>query len=291
MTTGIKPFVKWVGGKRQLICQMSKFIPNEFNTYYEPFLGAGAVFFNLLPNKAHINDMNEELINVYKIIRNDVNNLIIQLKVHEKNNSKEYYYNIRKWDRDVFYTQRSNLEKAARFIYMNKVSYNGLYRVNKSGQFNVPYGRYTNPKIVDETLLKNISSYLNKNEIAITSIDFEKATNLVSAGDFVYFDPPYDPINNTSSFTEYQKGGFDRDEQIRLKKVADNLVKRGAKVILSNSNTKFINDLYLNKIDGAKDSVAYFIIETMNARRNINSKGDRRGKIKEVLIISKDGQR
>jgi len=288
MTTDIKPFVKWVGGKRQLIQQITKYLPEQYNKYYEPFLGAGAVFFRLLPNNACINDMNEELINVYKIIRDDVESLIIDLKNHEKNNSKEYYYKIREWDRNSSYINRSPVEKAARFIYMNKVSFNGLYRVNKSGQYNVPYGRYINPKITDEDLLKRISLYLNKQTITITSVDFEVATTSVAEGDLVYFDPPYDPINMTSSFTEYQKGGFDRNEQIRLKKVADKLVKKGAKVILSNSNTKFINDLYSNKIKDAQDTVNYFIIEFLDARRNINSKADRRGKIKEVLIVSKE---
>ncbi|MGE4572275.1 MAG: DNA adenine methylase [Candidatus Izemoplasmatales bacterium] len=289
MTTEIKPFIKWVGGKRQLIPQMEKYLPREeFNDYYEPFAGAGALFFYMLPENAYINDMNTELINTYRVIRDDVENLIKILKIHEKNNTKEYYYSIRYWDRQKGYNNRSNTTKAARFIYMNKVGFNGLYRVNLKGQFNVPYGKYTNPNICDEELLRNISKYLNEKKIEFSSVDFEQAVKNVERGDFVYFDPPYDPISKTSSFTEYQKGGFDQNEQKRLKKVADDLVLRGAKVVLSNSNTQFINNLYSNKINGAKSDINYFIVELVDANRNINSKADRRGKIKEVLIISKD---
>lgn len=289
MRTDIKPFVKWVGGKRQLIPQIEKFLPTEiFNDYYEPFAGAGALFFHVLPVNAHINDMNSELINTYKTIRDDIENLIKKLKEHEKNNSKEYYYSVRLWDRQKGYNNRSNATKAARFIYMNKVGFNGLYRVNLKGQFNVPYGRYVNPNICDEVLLRSISKYFNEKNIEFSSVDFEKAVENVGRGAFVYFDPPYDPISKTSSFTEYQKGGFDQDEQKRLKRVADDLVHRGAKVILSNSNTEFINDLYRNKLADAKSDVDYFIVELVDAKRSINSKADGRGKIKEVLIISKD---
>jgi DNA adenine methylase len=268
---------------------MQKFLPKEkLIDYYEPFAGAGALFFHLLPEKAYINDMNTELINVYKVIRDDVDNLIKKLKEHEKNNTKEYYYSVRSWDRQKGYNNRSNATKAARFIYMNKVGFNGLYRVNLKGQFNVPYGRYVNPNICDEELLRNISNYLNEKDIEFSSVDFEQAVENVERGAFVYFDPPYDPLSKTSSFTEYQKGGFDKEEQKRLKRVADDLVHRGAKVILSNSNTQFINDLYSNKLEDAKSDIDYFIVELVDAKRSINSKADGRGKIKEVLIISKD---
>jgi len=289
MSTEIKPFIKWVGGKRQLIPQMEQYLPNDLlNDYYEPFSGAGALFFHMLPEKAFVNDMNTELINTYKTIRDDIDNLIKKLKEHEKKNTKDYYYSVRLWDRQKGYNNRSNTTKAARFIYMNKVGFNGLYRVNLKGQFNVPYGRYVNPTICDETLLRNISKYLNNKDISFSSVDFEQAVENVKNGDFVYFDPPYDPLSKTSSFTEYQKGGFDQEEQKRLKRVADDLVHRGAKVILSNSNTEFINDLYKNKLDDAKSDVNYFIVELVDAKRSINSKADGRGKIKEVLIISKD---
>lgn len=289
MSTEVKPFIKWVGGKRQLIPQMQKYLPKEANKeYYEPFAGAGALFFHMQPAKAYINDMNTELINTYEVIRDDIDNLIRKLKEHEKNNTKEYYYSVRIWDRQKGYNNRSKTTKAARFIYMNKVGFNGLYRVNLKGQFNVPYGRYVNPTVCDETLLRSISKYLNDKDITFSSIDFQEAVKNVDKGAFVYFDPPYDPISKTSSFTQYQKGGFDQEEQKRLKRVADDLVHRGAKVILSNSNTQFINDLYKNKVIDAKSDVDYFIVELVDAKRSINSKADGRGKIKEVLIISKD---
>ncbi|BCR36672.1 DNA adenine methylase [Mariniplasma anaerobium] len=288
MNTHIKPFIKWVGGKRQLIPQMEKYLPKSSENYFEPFVGAGALFFHMLPNNANINDMNEELINTYKVIRNDIDNLIDKLNIHEKNNTAEYFYSVRIWDRQPGYSRRSNTTKAARFIYMNKVGFNGLYRVNLKGQFNVPYGTYTNPKICDENLLRDISKYFNEKNIHFTSLDFEEAVKGAKSGSFVYFDPPYDPLSKTSSFTQYQKGGFDREEQKRLKCVADRLVHKGAKVILSNSNTEFIKDLYKNKIDDAKSDVDYFIVELVDAKRSINSKADGRGKIKEVLIISKD---
>ncbi|MFW6272582.1 MAG: DNA adenine methylase [bacterium] len=287
MDSNLKPFVKWVGGKRQLINDIVVHLPNKYDKYFEPFLGAGAVFLFLKPNVAYINDMNKDLINAYLVIRDNVEKLIYELKKHNENNSKDYYYQIREWDRKRGFNNRSNVSKAARFIYMNKVGYNGLYRVNQNGQFNVPYGRYNNPKIVDEDLLRNISYYLNNNDIHILSEDFEDAVQDVSNNDLVYFDPPYDPLNETSSFTGYQKGGFDKEEQKRLKLCADALVRRGAKVILSNSNTEFIKALYSNKIESASSEISYYIIKLVDARRNVNSNASKRGKIKEVLIISK----
>jgi len=148
MNKELRPFVKWVGGKRQLLNDISKFIPKNYNKYFEPFLGAGAVFLHLKPQKAILNDMNTELIEAYKVIRDAPKQLIEELKKHEENNSKEYFYKIRQWDRDKkFFNELSNIHKTARFIYMNRVGYNGLYRVNRNGEFNVPYGRYKNPKI------------------------------------------------------------------------------------------------------------------------------------------------
>jgi DNA adenine methylase len=288
MNNNLIPFIKWVGGKRQLLPQIKQRIPKNFGTYHEPFLGAGALFFDLEKDSARVNDLNLELVNVYETIRDDVDSLIKELNHHKSKNSKDYYYEIRDWDRSPSYTKLSPVKKAARFIYMNKVGYNGLYRVNSKGQFNVPYGRYKNPSIFDEDLLRKISTYLNSKDVKFSSVDFEEAVKDVKQGDFVYFDPPYDPLTKTSSFTKYHKDGFSSEDQKRLKRCADALVHKGAKVILSNSNTKFINDLYNNKIDDAKSDVKYFIIELIEARRSINSVADKRGKIKEVLIISKD---
>lgn len=286
--TALKPFIKWVGGKRQLLNRIKEHIPDEFRAYFEPFLGAGAVFFDLMPSKAYLNDINLELIALYEVIRDNPNELIHELAKHQNKNSKEYYYDIRSWDRSRGYANRSKVSKAARFIYLNKVGYNGLYRVNQKGQYNVPYGTYVNPKILDEPLIKHVSDYLRDNDIQFTSVDFEEAVREVQMGDFVYFDPPYDPITSTASFTAYQKNGFNQEDQKRLKRCADDLVNRGAKVVLSNSNTKFINDLYNNDIEGAQSDVEYYVIHLVDANRNINSKGDKRGAIKEVLIVSKN---
>ena len=284
----LKPFIKWVGGKRQLLDEITKYVPDKFGTYYEPFLGAGAVFFHLAPERAVLNDVNKELIELYEIIRDNPRELIKELAIHKRKNSKEYYYEVRAWDRSSGYHSRTGVSKAARFIYMNKVGYNGLYRVNSKGQFNVPYGKYVNPTILDESLIESVSEYLIGNDIKFTSLDFEKTVETTKKGDLVYFDPPYDPLTPTASFTAYQKDGFNRNDQIRLKLCSDELVRRGAKVILSNSNTCFINDLYSNKIHGALSDVEYYVVHLVDAKRNINSKGDRRGAIKEVLIVSKD---
>ena len=288
MLDDIKPFLKWVGGKRQLLPEILKYVPKTYSTYYEPFVGAGALFFELMPQKAVINDLNKELIITYKSIKSNLIKLISELEKHERNNSKEYFYEVRNWDRLEDFNKRPNYEKAARLMYMNKVVYNGLYRVNSSGHFNVPYGKYKNPNILDITLLKNISMYLKNSDIKILSTNYLQAIKGVQKSDFVYFDPPYDPLNDTSAFTSYQKDGFNKQDQIDLKKCADQLVELGAKVILSNSNTEFINELYSNQTKSAKAKENYYDIHLVDASRHINSNPNARGKIKEVLIVSKD---
>ena len=284
----LKPFLKWVGGKRQLLPEIKKHLPNNFSSYYEPFIGAGAVFFHLVPNKAFINDLNSELILTYQSIKDHLNELIEELKSHQSKNSKDYFYEVRNWDRNDDFNTLNDYVKAARLIYMNKVVFNGLYRVNSKGHFNVPYGTYKNPNILDEKLLINISKFLNQSDIQITSTDYQEAVKGAGIGDLVYFDPPYDPISDTSAFTSYQKDGFSKQNQIELKLCADRLVEKGAKVILSNANTEFINDLYNNKIKDASAHGNYYDIHFVDASRHINSKADGRGKIKEVLIVSKD---
>ncbi len=270
----IMPVVKWVGGKRQLINELKKNTPTKINTYYEPFFGGGANLFALQPKKAVINDLNGDLITTYKVIKEEVEKLIEELKVHEKNNTEEYFYKIRDLDRQTSkYEKLTNVEKAARLIYLNKTCYNGLFRVNSLGQFNTPYGKYKNPNIVNEVVLKAVSKYFNENDIKILNEDFEEVVKNAKEGDFVYFDPPYDPISNTASFTGYNEGGFDRNEQERLKKVCDELNKRKVKFLLSNSNTEFIRNLY-------KD----YGIQTIMAKRSINSVGSKRGEVEEVLI-------
>lgn len=280
----MKPFLKWVGGKRQLLKDINQFIPKIYSNYYEPFIGGGALFFNLKPKSAHINDANSQLIMSYKAIKSDVDQLVEILKYHENNNSKEYYLKLRAMDRSENFKQLSDVEKAARLIYMNKVGFNGLYRVNKLGYNNVPYGKYKNPSIVNQDLLREISSYLNENNILITSQDYNLAVENVSVNDLVYFDPPYHPINETSSFTSYHKNGFTSDDQILLKKKSDELIQRGAFVILSNSSTDFIKDLYSNRINNAKSDINY-TLHSVSAKRHINSKANSRGPVEELIIV------
>jgi len=274
----VQPFLKWAGGKRQLLSEIRKYIPNEMNSYYEPFVGAGAVLFDLQPKQVIINDINLELVNTYKVIKDNVEELIDDLKKHE--NNKEYFYGIRELDRSDKYNALSNVERASRIIYLNKTCFNGLFRVNSKGQFNVPFGSYKNPQIVNEQVLRDVNNYMATSNITILNEDFENVVETAKEGDFVYFDPPYDPISITSSFTSYSLDGFTRDDQIRLKNIYVDLDKRGVNVLLSNSATDFIKDLY-------KD----FHIEIVSATRNINSKSTGRGKIDEVLVMNYEPNR
>lgn len=271
----VKPFLKWVGGKRQLLPEIQKYMPERYSTYFEPFIGGGAVFLNEQPNKAVLNDFNEELINAYVTIKENVDELIEELKLHQEQNDEEHFYDVREWDRQEGYEERSDVERAARLIYLNKTCFNGLYRVNSSGFFNTPFGRYKNPNIVNEYTLKALSNYFNSKKITFKTGDFEDAVKGIRKGAFVYFDPPYSPLSPTSNYTGYTQGGFGEDDQIRLKKLCDKLNERGVKFLLSNSNVPFIRDLY--------DEDDY-IIEVVGAKRAINSKGNKRGEVEEVLI-------
>ncbi len=270
----VGPVVKWVGGKRQILDQITKYVPETFSTYYEPFLGGGAVLFELQPKKAVVNDINKELMNIYEVIKENVEDLIDDLKQHK--NEKDYFYKIREWDRDrERYNMLTPVQRASRIIYLNKTCYNGLFRVNKSGEFNAPFGTYKNPNIVNETTLRAVSNYFNKSKIRFTCQDFEDVLKRARKGAFVYLDPPYDPVSETASFTGYDKGGFDKDEQIRLKMTCDKLNKKGIRFLLSNSATGFIMDLY-------KD----YKIEVIQAKRAINSKANKRGDVDEVLVMN-----
>ena len=272
----MKPIIKWAGGKRQLINDIVMNLPETYNEYYEPFVGRGAVVFHLEPKYAYVNDLNSELINMYKQIKIRPNKLIKLLNIHKVHHSKEYFYEIRKLDRNIeAYKQLSELEKAARFIYLNKTCFNGLCRFNKKNEFNAPIGRYKNPLICDEENIKKMSQYFHNSHIKFFNKDFEKFLKLPLKDDFVYLDPPYDPISVTSSFTSYQGAGFGKEEQKRLKMVCDHLDKRGVKFMQSNADTEFIHELY-------KD---YKIIK-VRAKRSINSKGDKRTTINEVLIMN-----
>lgn len=269
----ISPILKWVGGKRQLLDQIRPLIP-EFSTYYEPFVGGGAVFFDLQPKKAIINDTNDELINVYNVIKHKPEQLIEKLLEHKQKNCEDYFYEIRGLDRDKKkYDLLNDTEKAARIIYLNKTCYNGLFRVNSLGEFNSPWGKYKNPNISSETIIKALSYYLKKADITINCGDYKEALKGIRKGSFVYLDPPYMPISSSSSFTGYTASGFGEEDQITLKEQCDVLNKKGIKFLLSNSSCKFIEDLYQN-----------YIITKVCAKRTINSKADKRGEIDEVLV-------
>lgn len=273
-----KPFVKWVGGKRQLLKQfklMDLYPPEGFNSskskYFEPFVGGGAVFFDLLPQNAILSDMNEELVITYNVIKNNVDDLIKSLKKHK--HTKEYFLKLREKDPKKF----SDIETASRFIYLNKTGFNGMYRVNKSGGFNVPFGDQKNPLICDEENLLKVNKVLKN--IKIIKRDYKKVLKEVKKGDFIYFDPPYYPLNKTASFVGYTANGFLEKEQEELKGVYFELHKRGCFVMLSNSNTEFIKKLY----SGLDKKIK---IHKVNATRMINSDASKRGKIKEVLVIN-----
>lgn len=263
------PIVKWVGGKRQLMFELLKNMPENYNRYFEPFIGGGALFFELQPDNAYISDLNEELINLYKVVRDNVEELITDLQKHDI--SKEYFIEIRNIDRTEEYKNWSNVKKASRFIYLNRTCFNGMYRVNSKGEFNVPFGHYKNPRILDENNLINCSNLLQRTEIR--HADFSEILKKVKKGDFVYFDPPYVPLSETSSFTSYTKDGFDLDMQFKLRDVCDELDSIGVKFLLSNSDTKLVNELYEN-----------YNIKKVFASRQINANADGRGKITEVLV-------
>ena len=269
----VSPILKWVGGKRQLLDSIEPLIP-KCSTYYEPFIGGGAVLFSTQPKKAVINDSNEELINVYQVIKNNPESLIEKLKEHKLNNCEDYFYDIRALDRDKEKFERlTNVERAARIIYLNKTCYNGLFRVNSSGEFNSPWGRYKNPNITSETTINALNIYLNKANIKILCCDYTEALKGIRKGAFVYFDPPYMPISSSASFTGYTAGGFGEQEQIALKEQCDMLTKKGIKFLLSNSSCPFIEQLYQD-----------YIIEHVSAKRAINANPDKRGGIAEVLV-------
>ena len=266
------PVVKWVGGKRQLLPQILPLIPKRMSAYCEPFLGGGAVLFALQPRRALVNDLNQDLITVYRVIKENADALIEHLSRHE--NTPEYFYRIRDLDRDrEAYAALSDVEKASRLLYLNKTCYNGLFRVNASGAFNSPYGHYRRPNIVNEQTIRGVSRYFNPCDITFFSWDFAAVLDRVPRGGFVYLDPPYDPVSDTASFTGYNRGGFGREEQVRLKACCDALTARGVRFLLSNSATPFIRELYSS-----------YHVSIVQARRAVNSVASRRGAIEEVLV-------
>lgn len=277
-----KPFVKWAGGKRQIMDKLMNYVPHEFDTYYEPFVGGGALLFELSPKKAVINDSNKELMNVYEVLCNEekFKKLCSTLNSYERDHSEEFYYEIRNKDRNKnTFNRLSDYTRAARTIYLNKACFNGLYRVNSKNEFNVPFGKKAKVNTYEGGNLITVSNYLTMNDIKILSVDFEEAVSSAKKGDFVYFDPPYD--SETSTFNSYTEDGFGKEQQRRLAKVYKELDEKGVYVMLSNHNTMLINELY-------KD----FNIHVIEAKRNINSNGNKRGKVEEVIItnyVNKEG--
>lgn len=266
------PVVKWVGGKRQLLDDLLPLLPKQIVTYCEPFIGGGAMLFKLQPKTTYINDINEDLISLYAVIRNDVESLISALQIHR--NETDYFYKVRDWDRNkAEYDTLTEIQKAARFIFLNKTCYNGLFRVNNSGEFNSPFGSYKNPNIINEPTLRAVSVYFNNSNINFSCGDYENTLAKLSHKAFVYLDPPYDPVSDTANFTGYARGGFTRDDQIRLRKSCDLLTQRGIKFMLSNSSTDFIR----------KEYKAYNIT-TVKAKRAINSDATKRGQVYEVVV-------
>lgn len=277
-----QPFLKWAGGKRALLSEISKRIPAYSGSFFEPFLGAGALFFATPDSvKRYINDANSELIETYQVIRDNVDELIEQLRHHV--NDRDHFYEVRSWDKQPGFARRSPVERAARFIYLNKTCFNGLYRVNSSGHFNVPFGDYKKPDFIAEENLRAVSNLLSdRSLVSISNGDYRALTSKALADDFVYFDPPYDPLSPTASFVGYQRGGFSREHQIALRDEAVRLVSSGVHVLLSNSDTPFIREIYSDK--------RFFNIDSVQVARAISANKLSRGKVGELLIRGNHGK-
>jgi DNA adenine methylase len=265
-TPAARPFIKWAGGKRQLLPSLLEHAPAKPPHYFEPFVGGGALFFALRPEKAVLADVNKRLIRAYKGVRKSVDKVIALLKSYP--HDPTFFYRFREAKID----DGTDAEVAAWFIYLNKTGFNGLYRVNRDNRFNVPFGRYANPNICDEPILRACSVALASADLRVD--DFESVVEKAKRGDFVYFDPPYVPLSTTSSFTSYTSGGFGESEQTRLRDTARRLKKRGVRVLLSNSSAPFVRELYTDGFD---------IIE-VSATRVVNSKATARGAIVELII-------
>lgn len=261
----VRPFLKWAGGKRQLLPELRKHVPASYGRYFEPFVGAGALFFALQPRDAVLGDVNRRLVRTYKGVRDRVGDVVKRLRTYR--HDRDFYYELRELDVD----RKTDAAVAAWFIYLNKTGYNGLYRVNRDNRFNVPFGRYTNPGICQEDLLRACSATLARAELR--EGDFEAAVRDARRGDFVYFDPPYVPLSATSSFTSYTSGGFGPEDQARLRDVAWRLRQRGVHVLLSNSSAPGVRDLYRD-----------FDVVEVAATRNVNSRARGRGAVAELLI-------
>lgn len=265
------PFVKWAGGKTQLLSQMERWFPEDHEAYFEPFMGGGAVFFHLLPGKARLADLNEELMNVYQVVKSDVKLLMKRLDEHKPKATDEVYYYETRDGQDP--KELDDVSRAARTVFLNKTCYNGLYRVNSKGQFNVPFGRYKNPRLYDRGNLIACSQALK--EIVLATSDYKDLLTRANRGDFIYLDPPYQPLSKTANFTSYTKNSFSEVDQKELAKVFSDLDNKGCKVMLSNSATELVRSLY----DG-------FNLQVLKAKRAISSNAQTRGAIDELLIMN-----
>ncbi len=276
IATTPKPFVKWAGGKRQLIPILNENLPKSFGTYYEPFIGGGALLFHILTErnaqKCSISDLNSDLVLTYTTIRDKIDELVSSLKNHEKNyqdDSKTYYYSVRESN------PRSEIEKTSRLLFLNRTCFNGLYRVNSKGKFNVPLGRYTNPNIVNEDNLRSVSAILNTSKVAIKCRDFESVLRDAKKGDLIYFDPPYQPVSDTANFTSYTNKSFTYEDLNRLAELCLKLDSKGCKVLLSNSDSKEVAKIFSDKP---------WKINKIQANRSINSNSKKRTGHFELLI-------
>lgn len=272
-----KPIVKWAGGKRQLIDKLLEHMPKKYNNYFEPFVGGGALLFELMPKNATINDVNQELLAIYRCLANDkwFKFMIGDLEEHEKKHSENYYYEIREIDRNPDFENLPIWKRASRAIYLNKSCFNGLYRVNSNGYFNVPSGKKEKIHTYDKENIVKLHNYFMSGNVTILEGDFAKAVEKAKSGDFVYFDPPYDPFDDKETFTSYTKFNFSKDDQKRLADLFKELSTKGVYVMLSNHNTKYINELY----EG-------FNIYVVNAKRMINADSKGRGNVEEVIITN-----
>jgi DNA adenine methylase len=266
------PIVKWVGGKGKLVAQLAARAPTSYQRYFEPFVGGGALFFHLRPRAAVLTDVNSDLVACYRAVQTDVEGVIAALERHRESHSTDYYYAVRHgWNEGC---PASTADRAATFIYLNKTCYNGLWRVNSRGAFNVPAGRYANPSIVDAERLRAAAAALRSATCEAAS--FEMILDEARRGDFVYFDPPYDPVSPTADFTSYSPGGFSPSDQERLADVFTQVASRGCAVMLSNSDTPFTRRLY-----------ARFTIDRIQCSRAINSRADRRGAVNEIVVTNR----
>ena len=276
----LEPFVKWVGGKRKVIKFIKPLLPQKFDTYYEPFVGGGALLFYLQPQKFVINDINSELMNAYIVLKKNYKKLREYLKLMEYGHSKNFYSKIRNIDKNPIDHKDLNMEdskelRAARFIYLNKACYNGIYRVNSKGYFNVPWKKEKEVKIFEHSNLTKIASFLKKTDSIIKNTTYINAIKKITPKDFVYFDPPYDYENGVNGFDSYEKNGFGLEGQKELAKLCKELNEKNVKFMVSNHNTKLIKKLY-----------SEFNIKTIKVNRLIGGKGSQRKKVQEVLITN-----